>query len=499
MRLRRGSPEYRVGQGRVRNAAASISIRHPLFDPFYTTDIETGPINKLEAKLDLLLGETPVEVERLLSPLPIDTRAGRNHHYDFLFRCRPTKLSVTFHMRGVDESNAMHQSRVTLTAASKAAFLGMWEVSLDHKEVNVGGYPTTALVLALALAALLAMGPIWDVLASLSVSPVYLVRLQSRRGSFKSHVFGLLDVRGRRQTKPIPLLLENLSLLLMIAGFSVGLLKLFRPHPETFFSEGVTQSGIEYIFQKYGTQKPLQMLAHLVGESVTNVPVLHVLAAVFAVARAVMLVAHMSMGVQGIVLALVLSASPMAFFCFVYFLAVLVFAMFARAQLGATFPPYHSVGRAFHTMLFYSLGLGDEVDATGNMIEKTAEKAVVIHVLSFVILVILLFNVFTGIAMNCYSLCMDILNEDNSVARIEAVMWYRAKLAFGFEHDTAEEIKFLGGRPTGFLFRAMPPLDELIELEDTVERPRLKEMKADLQTAVTCVEELEDLVKRVRQ
>ena len=133
------------------------------------------------------------------------------------------------------------------------------------------------------------------------------------------------------------------------------------------------------------------------------------------------------------------------------------------------------------------------------MIEKTAEKAVVIHVLSFVILVILLFNVFTGIAMNCYSLCMDILNEDNSVARIEAVMWYRAKLAFGFEHDTAEEIKFLGGRPTGFLFRAMPPLDELIELEDTVERPRLKEMKADLQTAVTCVEELEDLVKRVRQ
>ncbi|KAH0478614.1 MAG: hypothetical protein KVP17_003702 [Porospora cf. gigantea B] len=481
---------------------ANIAIRHPLFDPFYTTDIEKGPISKLEAKIDLLLGETPVEVERLLSPLPIDTRAGRNHHYDFLFRCRPSKLTVTFHMGGVDEANALHRSRVTLTAATKAAFLGMWDVSLDHEEVNVGVYPAVDLPLALVLAVLLAMGPVWDVLASLTTSPVHLLRLQSRRGSFKSHVFNLLDVRGRRQMKPIPLLLENLSLLFMIAGFSVGFLKLFRPHPETFFSEGATQSGIEYILQKYGTQKPLQMLAHLVGESVTNAPILHVFASVFAVARAVMLVAKMSMGVQGIVLALVLSASPMSFFCVVYFLAVLVFAMFARAQLGATFPQYHSVGRAFHTMLFYSLGLGDDVKATENffqMVEKTAEEAVVIHVLSFVILVILLFNVFTGIAMNCYSLCMDILNEENSIERIEAVMWYRAKVAFGFEHDTEEEIKFLGGKPTGFLFRAMPPLDELIEFEDTEERPRLKEMKADLQAAVNCVEELEDLVKRVRQ
>lgn len=191
----------------------------------------------------------------------------------------------------------------------------------------------------------------------------------------------------------------------------------------------------------------------------------------------------------------------MAAFFIVYCLMVLVFALFARAQLGSTFPQYHSVGRAFRTMFFYAMGFSQEARVNENFfpeIEGAATKAMAFHLAAFIVLVIFLFNVFTGIAMNCYSLAIDLYASRKGEIILEHALWFRAKVTLGFNHDLEEETKVIGGRPQPVLFRGQPPLDSIVTLEEEKPSQDPAEVRQAVEKALENLEEFTALIRRVR-
>lgn len=185
----------------------------------------------------------------------------------------------------------------------------------------------------------------------------------------------------------------------------------------------------------------------------------------------------------------------------VFMLILFAFALMAHTLFGNIFIQYASLGKSVKAMLLYSFGFGDFVGVTSGInpqIEDKAFQLTVLHLVFTILLVVIMLNIFTSIVVDAYQVALDRCTSPSKLVRLEAAMWYRLKVAFGFYDELQPEIDILGGRPGHLFFRSNIPRESPLNVNLAETEPSTDVLIGKLREAVENLEKAQPILMQLQ-
>ncbi|KAH0483725.1 MAG: hypothetical protein KVP17_001457 [Porospora cf. gigantea B] len=492
-----------------------------LFAPFFNGDGDRqrgimGPLPRLSSKLDKLaekldlhdplFDEDPWDFDQSSAaargpPTENPTNVEMNHHWDILFRCEPRMVEASFKVKTIERADTLPLYwYFTFTFTRPSQGLAVYKADLNIRASHFYHVNRTwELVAPLTTLALTC----WLLLLPAGASIVQFLpnflRILLRKGKFKRLVYRLLDpLDWRHHHVPLyEIVEENLAFFFMFLGFVVSAVSLFVPS-DAFAVQGQALSPLSYWLQ---SDLDMQQIFTQVVFALFNSGGLHCAALTFCILRIIEF-SVLFAGTNYIVLTFVFVFVPILHFMTVFMLILFAFALLAHVTYGNIFSQYATLWKSVRAMLLYSFGFGDFVGITEGInaqIEGQAYGLMLVHLAFTILLVVIMLNIFTSIVVDAYQVALDRCTSKSKLLRLEAAIWYRMKVTFGYYDDLQDEIDILGGRPGPIMFRSILPRDSPLGVTAFEPEPNAATLIGKLKEAVEALDRVEPQIRLIEE
>eukprot|EP01069_Polyplicarium_translucidae_P010425 Polyplicarium_translucidae@DN3378_c1_g4_i1.p1 len=407
----------------------------------------------------------------------------RNHHWDILMRCDPSRVEVSYKVNHRGADNIVIQWwKFKFVFDRIRSDLGLFSgkvsstVGLTYSTRHTSGVwvPLAAFIAWLLLFAV-------PCIPSVLLSPRNLFNLWQKNGTCKDLIAMLVDPTGWRISymPVLKVVIENVACACTFCGFVSSARRIFTLTHESEYHVGpacisdICEAGSLGMsitpFRYWNSVVGLKGLALFsqVAFSMWNATHWHAISLSLLVGRLTE-ISFILPENAFVMVTLLFAFFPIVHFCAIFGLGILMFAVIIFGFYGSLYPQFSSISRTVWSLLLYTFSFNDVSQAEDGVVPAVEEAALGLQALLLafqVLVVVMMLNMFTTIFIDAYNIAINRTSSTKRLAELKAAAWYRCKLILGFKHEVEEEVAVMGGVPGRIFFRATVPHEDPLQLK----------------------------------